>query len=1343
LQRETGKERNIKMTADFYKTVVLSAPYGYSYQKAIHNGSGKLNDFEILEVNRKFEDITGLKANDILKSRFSEIFPKLFPVQFDWKNFFGHVALNGGEAQTEQFSPVSGRWYRLNARSDEKNHLTAFYFEIDKPAEEKKSIPQKDQKHIDSEFAFCTLDEEGKILQVNDKWTLLFGYNQQEVKERWVGVFVHPDHLDDFILWFEQLKQSEKEQNKKLKINPGRGDAKELLFRAKRFTDAEQNFSGVEISIEDEIPVTEAGQPHVSELKTETDRYSEAITGFQEYFDLNDVQRIQDEFSAATGVAIIIKDPGGRHITKPSGFTRYCNELVRQTQKGIEHCHQCESLLNVPGAVSPVIRQCLSGVLLDAGISINIEGNHLGNWLIGQIREDARPEEQVKKYARDIGVDEDLLYEAFLEVPVMSKERFIQVCNSLNSLSEKMCSLAQIPLQKQTGERKEIDPELHQKNLLLQNITDNIFDLIALADEQANYQFVSKSYSLLGYDTDVLTGKNHLALIHPEDREIAETAINTSRSKSNEPIIGLYRYLCADGKYITLETGIRFISENGGRKQLLFSSRDLSDKVKAEKALHRSEERYIRLVENSPDILYSFSTIKGRSYHSSKVVNVLGYTPEQLSEDPMLWYNSIHPDDRPLVDRAIANLDKGQPLNIEYRIKTASGKWKWLHDRSIHIYYYYGETHIEGLAMDITERKQAEEQLQLTKSSYLGIFNTLTEAIYILDDTNSFIEVNAGAEKMYGYSRDELIGQTPLTVAAPGMNNMDDIFRLMSAVSGNGKTVVFEFWGKRKNGEVFPKEVIVSKGKYFGKDVLLATARDISDRIEAEKKSNEQNQFVNSLMRAVPVAVFYKDHQGHYLGCNDIFSDFVGLKKEEIQGKTVFDLWPPEVAEMYDKKDNELLKSGEYQIYEYVVRDKNGELIPCIFAKDVFYNSEGQPGGIVGAFLDISERKRFEEELKKAKEQAEENDRLKSAFLANMSHEIRTPMNGILGFTSLLKNPLMSGSNQNEYIEIIEQSGQRMLNIINDLINISKIEAGQMEVINSETNINELLEYLFTFFLPEAEKKGIQFFVSSKLPTPQSVITTDKEKLYAVLANLIKNAIKFTDKGSVEFGYEFQNGFVRFFVKDTGLGIPKEKQQQVFERFVQAKTNGGGREGVGLGLSISKAYVEMLGGSIWLESEEGKGSEFYFTIPDSENRNVDRISGKNSVVAEADNNRNKLHVLIVEDDNISSFLLTKIMEDISVKIYHAQSGIEAVELFKAHPEINLILMDIKMPGMDGYTATEKIRELNKDVIIIAQTAYAQKDDRKKSMEVGCNEHITKPISSETITDAVQRLCFDK
>ncbi|MCK5820604.1 MAG: HAMP domain-containing histidine kinase, partial [Bacteroidales bacterium] len=233
-----------------------------------------------------------------------------------------------------------------------------------------------------------------------------------------------------------------------------------------------------------------------------------------------------------------------------------------------------------------------------------------------------------------------------------------------------------------------------------------------------------------------------------------------------------------------------------------------------------------------------------------------------------------------------------------------------------------------------------------------------------------------------------------------------------------------------------------------------------------------------------------------------------------------------------------------------------------------------------------------------AMEKAKESDRLKSAFLANMSHEIRTPMNGILGFAELLKEPGLSGDEIHKYVEVIESSGDRMLNTINDLIDISKIEAGQTEVEVSLVIINELSYNLYSFFKPEAEKKGLQIFRKNTLSDKEIIIKTDKEKLYAALTNLIKNSIKYTNKGSIEFGCQLKDKSIEFFVKDTGIGIPKDLQESVFDRFIQAdRHKSRSYEGAGLGLSITKAYVEMLGGEIWLESEEGKGSQFYFTIP--------------------------------------------------------------------------------------------------------------------------------------------------
>ena len=264
-------------------------------------------------------------------------------------------------------------------------------------------------------------------------------------------------------------------------------------------------------------------------------------------------------------------------------------------------------------------------------------------------------------------------------------------------------------------------------------------------------------------------------------------------------------------------------------------------------------------------------------------------------------------------------------------------------------------------------------------------------------------------------------------------------------------------------------------------------------------------------------------------------------------------------------------------------------------------------------FEDITKITLTTSELIKAKERAEESDRLKSAFLANMSHEIRTPMNGILGFANLLKEPDLTREEMNTYIGIIEKSGDRLLNIINDLINISKIEAGQMEVAVSATNINEQIEFIYTFFKPEVEKKGMKLFCKKTLPADKAIVNTDCEKIYAILTNLVKNAIKYSYTGSIEFGYDV-NAIaamehaplpqLQFYVKDTGIGIPSNRQEAIFERFVQADISDKmARQGAGLGLSISKAYVEMLGGKIWVESEEGKGSTFYFTIPYKGNRN--------------------------------------------------------------------------------------------------------------------------------------------
>jgi signal transduction histidine kinase len=378
----------------------------------------------------------------------------------------------------------------------------------------------------------------------------------------------------------------------------------------------------------------------------------------------------------------------------------------------------------------------------------------------------------------------------------------------------------------------------------------------------------------------------------------------------------------------------------------------------------------------------------------------------------------------------------------------------------------------------------------------------------------------------------------------------------------------------------------------------------------------------------------------------------------------------------------------------------------------------------------------------KEQEKAQLSDKLKSAFLANMSHEIRTPMNGILGFVSLLKRPNLSTDKQHEFVEIIEKSGHRMLNIINDIIDISKIEAGLMKVHCKKFNIKEQIQSIYTFFKPEAEAKGIHLSFTNPLPAKEAIIETDCDKVFAVLTNLVKNAIKYTHQGSIEFGYSIKKGRekpeLEFYVRDTGIGIHDDNLKTIFERFMRTDiTEKSAYQGAGLGLSISKAYVEMLGGKIWVQSEEGNGSTFYFTLPYS-NSNKERIPMGEALAVEKENNiTQKIKILIAEDDETSRSLISLFVHDYSTEVIEAKNGNEAVELCRDNPDIDLILMDIKMNHLDGYEATRQIRQFNKDVIIIAQTAFAQNGDKEKILKAGCNNYISKPIDFDKLLDQMK------
>ncbi|MBU3927640.1 MAG: response regulator, partial [Bacteroidetes bacterium] len=660
---------------------------------------------------------------------------------------------------------------------------------------------------------------------------------------------------------------------------------------------------------------------------------------------------------------------------------------------------------------------------------------------------------------------------------------------------------------------------------------------------------------------------------------------------------------------------------------------------------------------------------------------------------------------------------------------------------------------------------------------------TLVEAskdsIFIIQD-GLIRFVNSELKKLSGYTTEEIVGKPFTDFIAP--NDADKVKSYyQKRHSGKEVPSKYELVVRIKSGKFIPVEISVAFIDFLGKHSEMVVIKNVTERRKREA--------IQRVLFEITRISFHDIGLKEYLAkIHVLFSQLISAKNFYIAlYDQVNDLYTfPYFVDEFDHFESDQMLSLEGTLTDFVRKTGKGRLITEETEKQLFTESgfkligEYSPVWVGAPLVDSStnevigviviqdyknkeayspddlltleivassiglfiERVRSNQDLKLAKEKAIESDRLKSAFLANMSHEIRTPMNGILGFAELLKEPRLTGEEQQEYIEIIEKSGHRMLNIINDIISISKVESGLMEVNISATNVNEQMKYIYTFFRPETEKKGVRLLLNNDLSDEEAIIQTDREKLYAILTNLVKNAIKFTTNGTIELGCKIvsmnHESLIQFYVKDTGTGIHRDKQEIVFERFRQGSESlDRNYEGAGLGLSISKAYVELLGGKLWVESQENVGSTFFFTIPylveapeQTGSREL-QIDGLPAVMVK------KLKILIAEDDPTSEVFITQALKNMTKELIIARTGTEAVNACQHHPDIDLVMMDIKMPEMDGYEATRQIRQFNKEIIIIAQTAYALVGDGEKAIAAGCNDYIAKPINRDRLTNMIK------
>lgn len=518
---------------------------------------------------------------------------------------------------------------------------------------------------------------------------------------------------------------------------------------------------------------------------------------------------------------------------------------------------------------------------------------------------------------------------------------------------------------------------------------------------------------------------------------------------------------------------------------------------------------------------------------------------------------------------------------------------------------------------------------------------------------------------------------------------------------------------------------------------------DINERKQIEEKLRVNEERLRLTLNVTQIGIWDWNLKDDSWYTSPIYYTMLGY--EPVSHKSDRKIWleriHPEDRKAVSEKINKILRreSNEYS-YEARMKHANGSYRWHSVIGHVIEWDNGEPTRLIGVRIDITERKDAEKALILAKEKAIESDRLKTAFLQNMSHEIRTPMNAIMGFSDLLIANYNNKDKLEKFSEIITQRCNDLLEIIDDILNIAKIESGQLYVNNEECNLNELFAELSSFFIEyknRLDKQQIEFSLQALCDPSDRIIITDKVKLKQIFINLISNAFKFTEEGKIEGGCRFdENNKLLFYVSDTGIGIPADQQELIFERFIQLsrchKKNIGG---TGLGLSIVKGLVKLLGGEIFLESEPDKGSTFSFSLPYKitplskyKPKEIEEFSDKSLI---------SKNILVVEDDFYNSEYLKEILSGVGIHVLQAEDGKEAVEIALSHP-IDLILLDIRLPDMNGYDVLRQIRQYKPYLKIIAQTAYAAQDERQKALDAGCCDYISKPTKQDVLLSMLNK-----
>jgi len=927
-------------------------------------------------------------------------------------------------------------------------------------------------------------------------------------------------------------------------------------------------------------------------------------------------------------------------------------------------------------------------------------------------------------------------------------------------------------------------------NDILLNLAIQMEEPIAIADQQ-KYVFVNESFrEFFGISGDEMNELKSLLLQRVDARDLNELASFLENKESQE-------FTCRlklNNEKTTWVWVRKILLPQFDSEVRIYIFADITARKKLEEYIHDQKSHHSAILDNIPHMVW-LKDAEGRYVAVNKAFvdhkgipanEIIGKTDKELFPARASYFT--------LTDNE--TICKGGRQRFEKK-SHKNGMDKWTEVYKTPVFDENGNClGVTGIAIDITEQKLLELQLRQKEEWFRNLLRYSSDTIIILDKEGTVIYESSDERRITGYSLNEL-QKTPFIEYVVSADR--ELFKtaVNTIVEKPASPISTEFRILGKQGNTIYVEAIFSN-HLLNDNIggIVMNVRDITERKIAEEKEKRYLELqsllsdsafellslpdekeiyqytVRVLHQMIPGSIItissYCEETGiltiqSAAGFEQYQEDFrrmfghdpLGFQIQLNPGiiasmeryskrlhhlpgglaEVMFNLFPKEKTDAFEKIIGERIVYGIPIIHHDKFLGSIALLVP---SNNIIEIRQIVETFILQAGIALH-RRQVEIELIKAKEKAEESDKLKSAFLANMSHEIRTPMNGILGFTQLLSMPGVSKEEQAEYIAAINSNGKLLLSLINDIIDISRIEAGQLTICPEPVEIQALANETFNGIVTDAvrkEKSGVVFRMEEDPECADLLIQTDPVRLKQILQNLLSNAIKFTDEGEIVLGYQKKNNNLHFYVRDTGIGIQPEKQKVIFERFVQADPSATRRfGGSGLGLAISKGLADLLGGTLTLKSQPGAGSVFTLILPIEKTSIFKEEQKTVHPMAEKWNNTT---VLIVEDDKFSAKYLDTVLRKHGITPLTVARASEGFQLLREHPEIALVLMDIQLPEMNGYDATRQIKAEFPHIPVIAQSANAFDDDRQKCLDSGCNDYISKPIQQEKLISLLKK-----